>query len=129
MILFGILNNAPGGPLAPYLQNPHITPADIARLKHNLGLDQPVPIQYFHWLGHVLHGDFGYSTSNSEPVIHAILERLPATLELMGTSFVSRCSSASRSGSSRRSSRTRSSITSSRRSRSSASRCRCSGSR
>jgi peptide/nickel transport system permease protein len=78
----------PGGPLAPYLANPHITPADIARLKHNLGMDQPVPIQYVKWLGHVLTGDFGYSTSNSEPVLQAIVERLPATLELMLTSFI-----------------------------------------
>ncbi|HTX56112.1 MAG TPA: ABC transporter permease [Candidatus Acidoferrales bacterium] len=88
MILFLILNKAPGGPLAPYLQNPHITPADIARLKHNLGLDQPLPVQYWHWLLLVLHGNFGYSTSNSEPVLQAILERLPATIELMGVSFI-----------------------------------------
>ncbi|MDQ2679426.1 MAG: ABC transporter permease [Candidatus Eremiobacteraeota bacterium] len=88
MILFIILNNAPGGPLAPYLANPHITPADIARLKHNLGLDQPLPIQYFHWLAAVVHGDMGYSTSNSEPAFAAIIERLPATLELTVTSFV-----------------------------------------
>ena len=87
VILYGILYNMPGGPLAPYLQNPHITPADIARLKHNLGMDQPVPIQYLKWLGHVLIGDFGYSTSNSEPVLQALLERLPATLELMGASL------------------------------------------
>jgi len=78
----------PGGPLAPYLSNPHITPADIARLKHNLGMDQPVPVQYLKWLGHVLTGDMGYSTSNSEPVLQAIVERIPATLELMLTSFV-----------------------------------------
>jgi len=88
IILYGILYNMPGGPLAPYLQNPHITPADIARLKHNLGMDQPVPVQYLKWLGHVLIGDMGYSTSNSEPVFQAIVERIPATLELMLTSFV-----------------------------------------
>ena len=88
VILYGILYNMPGGPLAPYLQNPHITPADIERLKHNLGMDQPVPIQYLKWLGHILRGDMGYSTSNSEPVFQAIVERIPATLELMGTSFV-----------------------------------------
>ncbi|HEY1428393.1 MAG TPA: ABC transporter permease [Candidatus Tumulicola sp.] len=88
IILYGILYNMPGGPLAPYLANPHITPADIARLKHNLGMDQPVPIQYLKWLMHVLTGDFGYSTSNSEPVLQAIVERLPATLELMLTSFI-----------------------------------------
>ena len=88
MILFYILHNAPGGPLAPYLQNPHITQADIIRLKHNFGLDRPVYVQYFSWLGKVVTGDLGYSTSNSEPVLTAILERLPATLLLIGTSFV-----------------------------------------
>ena len=88
MILFGILSQAPGGPLTPYLQNPHITEADIVRLKHNLGLDQPVPIQYLHWLGHVVRGDFGYSTSNSETVAQAMIERAPATFELMGTALL-----------------------------------------
>jgi peptide/nickel transport system permease protein len=88
VVLFTILQQAPGGPLTPYLQNPHITQADIERLKHNLGLDQPVYIQYFHWLWQVLHGDFGWSMSNSEPVTQAILERMPATLELMGCAYV-----------------------------------------
>jgi peptide/nickel transport system permease protein len=86
-VLFAILQNAPGGPLTPYLQNPHITEADIIRLKHNLGLDQPVYVQYFKWLFQVLRGDFGWSMSNSEPVTQAILERMPATLELMGCAF------------------------------------------
>ena len=87
-MLFTILNQAPGGPLTPYLQNPHITAADIARLRHNLGLDQPPYIQYFHWLGRVITGDFGWSMSNSEPVTTAITDRMPATFELMGASFV-----------------------------------------
>jgi peptide/nickel transport system permease protein len=87
-VLFTILQKAPGGPLTPYLQNPHITAADIERLKHNLGLDQPAYIQYFKWLFRVLQGDFGWSMSNSEPVTQAIMERLPATLELMGCAFL-----------------------------------------
>src|SRR5581483_11470791 len=87
MILFLIIHNAPGGGLGPYLQNPHITPADIARLKHNLGFDRPLPVQYVAWLGQVLHGDFGYSTSNSEPVFNAIVERLPSTFLLMGSAY------------------------------------------
>ncbi|HVN68051.1 MAG TPA: ABC transporter permease [Candidatus Binatia bacterium] len=88
VVLYAILYNMPGGPLAPYLQNPHITQADIVRLKHNLGMDQPVPIQYLKWLGHILVGDMGYSTSNSEPVFQALIERFGATLELMGTSLI-----------------------------------------
>lgn len=82
------MHSAPGGGLGPYLQNPHITEADIARLKHNLGLDKPLPVQYVFWLWRTLHGDFGWSSSNSEPVLQAILERFPATIELMGTSLV-----------------------------------------
>ena len=88
IVLFTILQYAPGGPLTPYLQNPHITEADIIRLKHNLGLDQPGYVQYFKWLFRVLQGDFGWSMSNSEPVSQAILERLPATFTLMGSAFV-----------------------------------------
>ena len=95
IIIFIILNNMPGGPLAPYLQNPHITPADIERLRANLGLTPPhgVPqpvwdcIRYFKWLGHVVTGDFGYSVSESRPVLESILGHMPATLELMGTSL------------------------------------------
>lgn len=87
VVLFSILQKAPGGPLTPYLQNPHITEADIARLRHNLGLDQPVYVQYFKWLWQVVRGDFGWSMSNSEPVTQAILDRMPATLELMGCAF------------------------------------------
>lgn len=87
IVLFALLSQAPGGPLTPYLQNPHITEADIIRLKHNLGLDQPVPIQYLHWLANVVRGDFGYSTSNSETAMGAILERMPASLELTGTAM------------------------------------------
>ena len=88
MVLFSILQMAPGGPLTAYTQNPHITAADIARIKHNLGLDQPAYVQYWVWLWKVLHGDFGWSMSNSEDVSSAILERMPATFELMGTAFV-----------------------------------------
>ncbi len=67
IILFTILHYMPGGPLAPYMQNPHITAADIARLKHNFGLDRPVWIQYVSWLGNYLKGDWGWSTMNSTP--------------------------------------------------------------
>lgn len=87
IILFTILHYMPGGPLAPYMQNPHITAADIERLKHNFGLDRPVYVQYLSWLGKYLTGDWGWSTMNSTPAKEAILERLPATLELMGVAY------------------------------------------
>jgi peptide/nickel transport system permease protein len=87
-LLFVVLSKAPGGPLGPYLANPHITPADIARLKHNFGLDQPLYVQYLRWLGRVFAGDLGYSTTNSMSVVDAIMDRLPATLLLMGSSLL-----------------------------------------
>jgi peptide/nickel transport system permease protein len=87
MIIYGILSEAPGGPLTPYLQNPHITEADIIRLKHNMGLDKPIPVQYALWLTHIVRGDFGYSTSNSMDVIAALYDRMSATLTLMGCAF------------------------------------------
>lgn len=88
IILFAILHEMPGGPLAPYMQNPHITAADIARLKHNFGLDRPVYVQYLSWLGKYVAGDWGWSTMNSTAAKDAIMERLPATLELIGASTV-----------------------------------------
>jgi peptide/nickel transport system permease protein len=88
IVLFAILHSMPGGPLAPYMQNPHITAADIARLRHNFGLDRPVYVQYLAWLGAYVRGDWGWSTMNSTSVTTAIVQRLPATLELMGVSLV-----------------------------------------
>lgn len=87
IVLFAILNQMPGGPLAPYMANPHITQADIERLKHNFGLDVPPPVQYLRWLSAVVRGDWGWSTMNSTPVTEAILQRLPATLELVGVAL------------------------------------------
>ena len=88
LILFAILHAMPGGGLAAYAGNPHLTQADIDRLRHNLGLDQPLYVQYLRWLGKVLTGDLGWSNMNSTPVTEAFVERFPATLELMGASFL-----------------------------------------
>jgi peptide/nickel transport system permease protein len=51
-------------------------------VRTEFGLDQPVYIQYFNWLGNVLRGDFGYSFRTDRPVLDEILTRLPATLQL-----------------------------------------------
>ena len=88
VVAFAILKTTPGGPLAAYEANPSVTPADLARLEHALGLDQPIPIQYASWLGHFLTGDWGYSLATSQPVLRMIGERLPNTLWLMTTVYV-----------------------------------------
>jgi len=87
IIIFGILQAIPGGPIAVYLDNPNITGKDIAILKHQFGLDRPVYIQYLSWLGAYVTGTWGVSYSSGEQVGKLIAQRLPATLLLMGSSF------------------------------------------
>ena len=87
IIIFGILQSIPGGPIAVYLDNPNITGRDIAILKHQFGLDRPVYIQYLSWLGAYVTGTWGVSYSSGEQVGKLITQRLPATLLLMGSSF------------------------------------------
>src|SRR5262245_23505178 len=57
-------------------------PAALESIRQQLGLDQPMPLQYLAWLGHALQGDLGRSFQNHQKVSEAITERLPATFEL-----------------------------------------------
>jgi len=68
--------------------NPALRPEDIARLRSNLGLDQPFYMWYLTWIWNVAHGDFGRSMIDGSPVMSHILDRLPNTLELTGTAIV-----------------------------------------
>ncbi|MFC3219343.1 ABC transporter permease [Tianweitania populi] len=86
VIGFGIMHLAPGGPLSVYTLNGSITAADIERLRVSLGLDQPLHVQYFGWVKSMLEGSWGYTLFGGRPVLDVILERLPATILLMGTS-------------------------------------------
>src|SRR5207244_11349608 len=85
---FAILKAVPGGPLAAYESNPNVTDEDLRRLEHSLGLDQPLPVQYVNWLSRFLVGDWGYSFVSHQPVLGLIGERLPNTVYLMGTVFL-----------------------------------------
>src|SRR5438309_8281482 len=86
-IVFLLIHAAPGGPLAIYLSNPNVRLEDIERLRRALGLDRPLWQQYFAWLGAFARGDWGFSLSDGRPVAERIVERLPATLELVGASI------------------------------------------
>jgi peptide/nickel transport system permease protein len=89
IIMFALIQTAPGGPEAVFFENGRfVNPQLVESYRQRLGLDQPIPIQYFKWLGAALTGDFGYSFSDVRPVRDMIAERLPATLELMLTAFV-----------------------------------------
>lgn len=87
VILFGVVNLAPGGPLDLYADLPGVKPEVIENIKRELGLDQPLPIQYVRWLGAAVRGQWGYSIRTGRPVGQDIAERLPATLLLGGTAL------------------------------------------
>lgn len=86
LLVFMLLQAVPGGPLAAYLENPNVRPQDIERLRLALGLDRPLSAQYFSWLSAFVRGDWGYSFADGRPVLDRMLERVPATLELIGAS-------------------------------------------
>ena len=89
VVLFAVIQAAPGGPEAALLESDRfIDPEVIEAYRQRLGVDRPVPVQYARWLGGALTGDLGVSFSTTRPVTDMITERLPATLELMGVSFV-----------------------------------------
>jgi len=87
IIGFALMHLAPGGPLAVYTLNPTITAQDIERIKTIFGLDQPVHIQYLKWAAGMFSGNWGYTFFGGRPVLIVILERLPATLLLMGSAL------------------------------------------
>jgi peptide/nickel transport system permease protein len=105
IVLFALVNLAPGGPLAGQGQSRHVAPEKAALLKRQFGLDKPLPTQYLIWLvGNdwmrvdadgdgaldsygtrkgILRGDFGFSFRNRQPVLSEIGSRLPNTIYLM----------------------------------------------
>ncbi len=87
LILFVVLRLTPGDPAQVELGE-QATPETVAALHHELGLDKPIPVQYILWLGHIVRGDLGKSLTNRQPVLSAIGERLPATLELGVLAFL-----------------------------------------
>jgi peptide/nickel transport system permease protein len=87
IIAFGLLRLAPGDPVVIFAGEER-DPTTLAQIRRSLGLDQPLPVQYVAWVGHVVHGDFGRSIRTRQPVREAIVERLPATLELGGAALL-----------------------------------------
>jgi peptide/nickel transport system permease protein len=81
LALFVLLYVLPGDPAA-FVLGDSATPEQLAVLRHSLGLDRPVVLQYFLWLGRLLHGDLGTSLVNGYPVALLIGQRLPVAIEL-----------------------------------------------
>src|SRR5579864_4250998 len=85
VITFVLIHTAPGGPAM--LQNPDLGREQIARFRANLGLDDPLPVQYVRWLRAAVRGDFGRSYNTVEPVLRLVGTRLPNTLLLTGAAL------------------------------------------
>jgi ABC-type dipeptide/oligopeptide/nickel transport system permease component len=81
IIVFMLVHLAPGDPVRLMLGE-EATPEDVARLNRLYGFDQPLPVQYFRWLGNALQGDLGDSIRQRLPVTQLIWERMGATIEL-----------------------------------------------
>jgi ABC-type dipeptide/oligopeptide/nickel transport system permease component len=81
LLTFAIIQVTPGDPVVLML-GPHATPQRIAEFREQLGLNDPIYVQYGRYVWNALHGDLGRSFRGQTPVIREILDRLPSTIEL-----------------------------------------------
>src|SRR6187401_3831643 len=88
VILFTVLALAPGDPFGELATNPAVPPEVRAALRVKFGLDDPVALRYVHWLVAMLHGDWGFSFASRIDVDKLILQRLPATLFVIGSAQI-----------------------------------------
>ena len=88
IVVFTLLALAPGDPFSELATNPNVPPEVQTMLRAKFGLDDPVPVRYLHWLTAMLQGDWGFSFANRINVSTLILQRLPATLLVLGLSQV-----------------------------------------
>lgn len=89
LVIFGMISFLePGERAALYITQPPRTQAALDLVIKTYGLDKPLPIQYLDWLNRTLHGDLGWSKTAGQPVMSAILNYFPATLELALWSFI-----------------------------------------
>src|SRR5260221_2874896 len=88
LVLFSVLALARGDPFGDLASNPNVPPEVAAALRTKFGLDDPVWSRYLHWLVAMLHGDWGFSFVSRVNVDQLILQRLPVTLLVIGSSQI-----------------------------------------
>lgn len=84
ILIFLMVHLIPGDPVRIMLRGTRASPQQIENLRHELGLDQPLHLQYIHWGVRVLQGDWGRSIRSHRPVLTEIVDRLPNTMRLAG---------------------------------------------
>src|SRR5258708_11857172 len=87
LLTFGLIHMIPGDPAAA-IAGMSATPEQIANIRRDLGLDQPVLSQLWHWYFNLAHGDLGRSLLLGIPVLDAASQRLPVTLALSAYALV-----------------------------------------
>jgi ABC-type dipeptide/oligopeptide/nickel transport system permease component len=88
ILVFLMLQAVPGSPVTALLGQSATNPAAVARLTQELGLNRPLPVQFWRWMDGVLHGNLGYSYQNQQPVSALIGQNLPSTVELAGSGLL-----------------------------------------
>lgn len=91
VLVFVISSLASGSPLEMLLSNQNISEAEIERQRLKLGLDQPIYLQYFSWIGNLLSGNLGESYRTMQPVMDMILNGIGATLLLAFAAVILAC--------------------------------------
>src|SRR5262247_280128 len=86
IVLFTILALAPGDPFEELATNPNVPPEVRANLRTKFGLDDPLPIRYARWFTSMVKGDWGFSFVSRVNVDTLIMQRLPTTIFLIGSS-------------------------------------------
>ena len=81
VVVFVIIRLVPGDP-AVVMLGQEAPPGAADLVRHELGLDQPIPVQYGFWLREVAHGNFGVSWRSKQPALSLVTRRVPATLTL-----------------------------------------------
>jgi peptide/nickel transport system permease protein len=87
ILVFGLQQLMPGDPAMVLAGEEGANPQVLAQIRSELLLDRPLPVQYFHWLGNLLHGNLGYSWRIREPVADLVLQKLPVTAQLGAMAF------------------------------------------
>ncbi len=88
ILVFLMLQLIPGSPVSALLGQSATNPAAVAKLTRELGLNRSLPVQYWLWLDHTLHGNLGFSYQNQQPVSSLIRQNLPSTLVLAGAGLL-----------------------------------------
>jgi peptide/nickel transport system permease protein len=87
VFVFLLLHLSPGDPAA-IIAGDNATPDQIDQIRQKLGLEDPLPVQFARWAGHVLQGDLGVSIFSNEPVLKLVGQRLEPTLSLAITTLI-----------------------------------------